>query len=142
MIDELDLKIIELLQIDGNLSFTEIARRLRLNESTIRKRILALKKKGVIKRITVIIDPYRIGLSTVAIVGIDVEPSMLLKVAQRLCEIQEVKYVAMSAGDHMIMTKIWARDGRELSKIISEKIGAIEGVKRICPSILIEELKA
>ncbi len=141
MVDELDLKILELLQSDGSLSFTEVARRLKLNESTIRKRVLALQEKKIIKRFTAIIDPSKIGLNTVAIVGIDAEPSMLLKVAQKLCEFQEIKYVALSAGDHMIMTKILAKDGKELSRLISERIGTIEGVKRICPSIVIEELK-
>jgi Lrp/AsnC family transcriptional regulator for asnA, asnC and gidA len=141
MVDDLDLKIIELLQSDGSLSFTEIARRLKLNESTIRKRVIALREKGVIRKFAVIINPSKIGLNTVAIVGIDVDPPMLLKVAQKLCEIQEIKYVALSAGDHMIMAKIWAKDGKEFSRIISEKIGGIEGVKRICPSIIIEELK-
>jgi len=41
----------------------------------------------------------------------------------------------------MIMTEIWARDGRELTKIISEKIGAIDGIKKICPAIILEKLK-
>ncbi|MGQ9719613.1 MAG: Lrp/AsnC family transcriptional regulator [Nitrososphaerales archaeon] len=141
MVDELDLRILGLLESDGSLSFIEIAKRLKLNDSTIRKRVINLKEKGVIKRFVAIIDPPKIGLNTVAIVGIDVEPSMLLKSAQKLCEIQEIKYVALSAGDHMIMTKIWAKDGKELSRLISDKIGKIEGVKRTCPSIIIEEIK-
>ncbi|NWG08785.1 MAG: Lrp/AsnC family transcriptional regulator [Nitrososphaerales archaeon] len=141
MVDELDLKILELLQSDGRLSFTEVAKRLKVNESTIRKRVLNLQEKRVIKRFSAIIDSSKIGLNTVAIVGIDVEPSMLLKSAQKLCEIQEIKYVALSAGDHMIMTKIWAKDGKELSRLISERIGKVEGVKRTCPSIIIEEIK-
>jgi Lrp/AsnC family transcriptional regulator for asnA, asnC and gidA len=141
MVDDLDLKILGLLESDGSLSFIEIAKRLKLNDSTIRKRVINLKERGVIKRFVAIIDPSKIGLNTVAIVGIDVEPSMLLKSAQKLCEIQEIKYVALSAGDHMIMTKIWAKDGKELSRLISDKIGKIEGVKRTCPSIIIEEIK-
>jgi len=41
----------------------------------------------------------------------------------------------------MIMTEIWTRDGRELTRLISEKIGVIEGVKKICPAIILEKLK-
>jgi Lrp/AsnC family transcriptional regulator for asnA, asnC and gidA len=41
----------------------------------------------------------------------------------------------------MIMTEIWTRDGRELTKLISKKIGNIEGVKKICPAIILEKLK-
>ncbi|MGC8816236.1 MAG: winged helix-turn-helix transcriptional regulator [Candidatus Hadarchaeum sp.] len=139
--DELDLKILQMLENDGSLSFTEIARRLRLNESTVRKRVLALKEKGVIKKFTIVVDHEKIGFSTLAVVGIDATPDKLLEIAQKLAELPETKYVATSTGDHMIMTEIWARDGRELSRILSEKIGAIEGVKKICPAIILEKIK-
>jgi Lrp/AsnC family transcriptional regulator for asnA, asnC and gidA len=140
-VDDLDRKILKILEEDGRASFTEIAKKLKLDESTVRKRILALQEKGVIKKFSVNLDPMKIGLNTVAIVGIDVEPIKLIEVAQKISEIPETKYVATSTGDHMIMTEIWAKDGRELTKIISNQIGAIEGVKKICPAILLEKLK-
>ncbi|MEM3617177.1 MAG: Lrp/AsnC family transcriptional regulator [Candidatus Bathyarchaeia archaeon] len=139
--DELDLKILKLLEEDGRLTFMDIAKKLRLSESTIRKRVQALKENGVIRRFTVEIDPAKIGLNTVAIVGIDVDPPKLLEVAQKLCEFKEIRCVATSTGDHMIMTEIWTEDGRELTRLISEKIGPIEGVKKICPAIILEKLK-
>jgi Lrp/AsnC family transcriptional regulator for asnA, asnC and gidA len=140
-IDELDLKILKLLEEDGRLAFLDIAKKLRLSESTIRKKVKALKENGVIKRFTVEIDPAKIGLNTVAIVGIDVDPPKLLEVAQKLCDFKEIRCVATSTGDHMIMTEIWTKDGRELTRLISEKIGPIEGVKKICPAIILERLK-
>ncbi|MCS7124500.1 MAG: Lrp/AsnC family transcriptional regulator [Candidatus Bathyarchaeota archaeon] len=139
--DEVDKKILKLLQEDARLPFLEMAQKLKLSESTIRKRVQALKERGVIKRFTIEIDPAKIGLNTVAIVGIDVDPSKLLEVAQKLCELKEIRCVATSTGDHMIMTEIWTKDGRELTKLISEKIGPIEGVKKICPAIILEKLK-
>ncbi|MCK4439769.1 Lrp/AsnC family transcriptional regulator [Candidatus Bathyarchaeota archaeon] len=139
--DKLNLKILKMLQEDGRLPFTEMAQKLKLSESTIRKRVQALKEKGVIKKFTIEVDPFRIGMRTVAIVGVDVDPTKLLEAAQKLCEIKEVRSVATSTGDHMIMTEIWARDGRELTKLISEKVGSIEGVKKICPAIILEKLK-
>jgi len=141
MIDEKDLAIIRFLQEDSSTPFTEIARRLKVSESTIRKRVEKLRKDGVIKKFTIIVEPSKIGLNTVAIVGIDVDPQKLLEVADKLCKIPETRYVATSTGDHMIMTEIWTRDGKELTKVISEKIGTIDGVKKICPAIILEKLK-
>ena len=111
-IDRVDLEILKMLQEDGRIPFTDIAQKLKLSESTIRKRVQALQRKGVIRRFTVEIDPTKIGLRTIAIVGFDVEPTKLLEVAQKLCEIKEIRSVATSTGDHMIMTEIWTRDGR------------------------------
>lgn len=86
------------------------------------------------QKFTIEINPSKIGINTVAIGGVDVDPSKLLQTAQKLCKIKEVRSVATSTGDHMIMTEIWAKNGRELTKIMSERIGIIEGVKKICPS--------
>lgn len=83
----------------------------------------------------------KLGLNTVAIVGVDVDPTRMLDVVQRLCYLKEANCVATSSGDHMIMLEIWARDGRELAKLISEKIETVEGVKRICPALILEKLK-
>lgn len=141
MLDQTDLKILNILESDSTTPFTEIARRLGLSESAVRKRVASMREEGIIRKFTVILEPSKVGYNTVAIVGIDIEPSKLLEAAQRLSEISETRYVATSTGDHMIMIEIWARDGRELSRIISEKIGRIDGIRRICPSIILERFK-
>jgi len=140
-LDKMDEKILKMLEEDGRKPFTEIAEKLKVSESTVRKRVQALQKKGVIKKFTVKVDPTKMGIKTIAIVGVDVDPTKLLEVAQKLCEFKEIKWVATSTGDHMIMTEIWTRDGRELTRLISERIGIIEGVKKICPAIILEKLK-
>ena len=141
-IDETDLEILKILQKDGRTPFTDIAQKLKLSESAVRKRVQALQKEGVIKKFTIEINPSKIGFNIVAIVGFDVDPTKLLKVAQELCEIKEVRSVATSTGDHMIMTEIWTKNGMELAKLISEKIGKIEGVRKVCPAIILEKLKS
>ncbi len=141
MADEVDMKILQMLEEDGRRPFTEISKKLKLSESTIRKRVLALQKKGIIKKFTIQVDPAKIGINTTAIVGVDVDPTKLLEAAQKLCDFEEIRCVATSTGDHMIMTEIWTKDGRELTRLISEKIGAIEGVKKICPAMILEKLK-
>lgn len=139
--DKKDKKIIEILSDDSRTPYTEIAKKLRVSESTIRKRIKALENEGVIQKYSIVVNPAKVGYNTVAIVGLDVEPSKFLSVASKMAELEEVRYVATSTGDHMIMFEIWTRDGKELTKIISDKIGKIAGINRICPSIILEKLK-
>jgi Lrp/AsnC family transcriptional regulator for asnA, asnC and gidA len=139
--DQKDKKILEILSNDSRTPYTEIAKKLRLSESTIRKRIKAMEEEGIIQKYSIVVNPVKVGYNTVAIVGLDVEPSKFLTVASKMADLKEVKYVATSTGDHMIMFEIWTRDGKELTRIISEKIGKIEGINRICPSIILEKLK-
>ena len=139
--DEIDLKILAMLESDGRRSFTEIAENLRVSESSVRKRVLALRRDGVIRRFTVKVDAAKLGYNTVAIVGVDADPTRLLQVAQRLCDFEDVRCVATSTGDHMVMLEIWMKNGRELTKLITDSISTIEGVKRICPALILERLK-
>jgi Lrp/AsnC family transcriptional regulator for asnA, asnC and gidA len=140
-LDEIDRKILAMLESDGRRSFTEMAENLRVSESSVRKRVLALKRDGVIKRFTVKVDAAKLGYNTVAIVGVDADPTRLLQVAQKLCDFEDVRCVATSTGDHMVMLEIWMKNGRELTKLITDSIGTIEGVKRICPALILERLK-
>ncbi|MDH5807245.1 MAG: Lrp/AsnC family transcriptional regulator [Candidatus Methanomethylicaceae archaeon] len=140
-LDDIDFEILKFLQEDASISFTEIARKLKISESTVRKRIEKLKQKGIIKKFTIIVNPLKMGFNAISIIGIDVEPSRILEVVKKLCEIPEIKNVSISTGDHMIIIEIWAKNTNELLKIIEEKIGVINGIERICPSIILEKIK-
>ena len=61
MVDEKDLRIIEILQKDARTTYTEIAKRLRVSESTIRKRVKQLEDDGIIKGYTINVDPTKLG---------------------------------------------------------------------------------
>ncbi|MBS7655217.1 Lrp/AsnC family transcriptional regulator [Candidatus Bathyarchaeota archaeon] len=139
--DELDEKIIEALMENSKATYKELAEKLKMKESTVRKRVLNLIEKKVIKKFTIIVDPVKLGKNAIAIIGVEVDPSTLLNAAQKLSEIPEAKFVATSTGDHMIMMEVWAKNGKELTQIISEKIAKINGVKKICPSIILEKIK-
>ena len=139
--DSKDMKILNILMKDGRKPYTEIAKELGTSESSIRKRVRKMEDEGIIKGYKVEVEPSKIGYSVVALTGFDTNPEDFLTVANKLCEFDEVKKVWTSTGDHMIMTEIWARDGRELSEILFNKIGKIEGIKKVCPAIILEQLK-
>ncbi|RZN15092.1 MAG: Lrp/AsnC family transcriptional regulator [Methanosarcinales archaeon] len=141
MVDERDIKIIDILEENARTPHTKIAARLGVAESTIRKRIKALEKAGVIERYTIVVNPAKLGYNSISIVGLDVESTHFLDVAIRMTEFPEVKFVATSTGDHTIMTEIWLKDGRALGEFITEKIGKLEGVHRVCPAVIMEKLK-
>ena len=142
MVDERDMLIIDILQENARTPYTEIAARLGVGESAIRKRVKALEEAGVIESYTIVVNPAKLGYNSVSLVGLDVEPTHFLDVAIRMTEFPEVKFVATSTGDHMIMTEIWLKDGRALGEFIAEKIGKLEGVHRVCPAVIMEKLKA
>ncbi|MDV3103172.1 HTH-type transcriptional regulator LrpA [Thermococcus waiotapuensis] len=141
MLDERDKIIIEMLTKDARTPFTEIAKVLGISETAVRKRVKALEEAGVIKQYTIVVDPSKLDYNLVSITGVDTLPEKIFEVAQKLREFEFVKAVYLTSGDHMIMAEIWARDGNDLSDIISNKIGKISGVTKVCPAIILEKLK-
>ncbi len=141
MLDVLDFDIIKELRSNARAPYLDIAKRLKTPESTIRHRVKQLEDKGVITKYSVQLDPGKLGYGTVAYVGIDVVPEQFLNVAKKLTEFENVKMVAATSGDHMIMTEIWGEKVAELRQFISERIEKMQGVTRTCPAIIMEKLK-
>lgn len=138
-IDEIDRKILNLLKENARKHFTDIADEIGVSEATVRNRIKCLERDRVIKKYTVELNPKEIGYDMVAIIGLNVTPENLLNSVNELRDIDEVKWAAKSTGDHMIMMEVWVEDGEGLSRVISKKIGDIEGIKDVRPAILLEK---
>lgn len=138
--DKLDLNIIEILSKNSRTPFLQIAKRLKVSESTIRKRVAGLEKNGVIKKFSLVVDTSKIGYENTALIGVDVYPEKYLDVAKKLTELEGIRYVASSTGDHMFMLEVWERNGDDLREV-SDKIKGIDGVTRICPAIITDTLK-
>jgi Lrp/AsnC family transcriptional regulator for asnA, asnC and gidA len=64
--------------------YTVIAKKIGVSESTIRNRIKVLEEEGIIQKYSIVVNPAKVGYNTVAIVGLDVEPSKFLSVASKM----------------------------------------------------------
>ena len=78
--DELDSKIIALLQEDGRASNAGIARRVGVSEGTVRRRLKRLVQEEYIS-VVALLDPGRMGYASEALVGVQVDPD---KVAEAI----------------------------------------------------------
>ncbi|NPA47658.1 MAG: Lrp/AsnC family transcriptional regulator [Thermococci archaeon] len=141
MLDERDRMIIDMLTKDARTPFTEIAKKLGISETAVRKRVRALEEEGVIEQYTIKVNPAKLGYTLVSLTGVDTLPERIFIVAEELKKFDFVKELYLTSGDHMIMTEIWAKDGQDLSDILSKKIGKLEGVTKVCPAIILERLK-
>lgn len=68
MIDEIDARILDLLQTDGRLSNAAIAEQVGLTTSTVFERIKKLEKKEIIQRYVAVVDPHKLGKPITAFV--------------------------------------------------------------------------
>ena len=73
ILDEIDIKILRLLQKDARTPFKEIADHCNVTIDTIKNRFNALKERRVIRGSTIVIDPKKMGLGNLVILGIRIE---------------------------------------------------------------------
>ena len=139
-ISERDREILRLLEENARLSYTELARKLGVTEGAVRKRIKKLEREGIIRGYTVILNPKKLGYGVVALVGLDVEPESYVRVREELRGDERVRKVLVTTGDHMIILEAWFKDSWEMEGFVRELEGK-EGVHRVCPSIVVEEIK-
>ncbi len=138
--DDKDKIIIEMLMKNARISLAEIAETLKISDVAVSKRIKKLEESGIIKGYTAIVDPIKLGYSSVAVIGIDVEPERLLEVSRLLREKDYVRYLALSTGDHMLIVQVWSKNNYDLTNTLKD-IASISGVKNVRPAIVLETIK-
>jgi DNA-binding Lrp family transcriptional regulator len=139
--DEMDQKLLGILQKEGRISFRELAQQLDVSSQTISDRITKLKEKGVIKQFAVIVDQPKIGYPITFVVELDVELQNMEKIQNHLAEYPELYEVHVVTGEHDILALGMARDIMHMYDIIEEKISKIKGVKATKTSISLKRVK-
>ncbi|ASJ02850.1 transcriptional regulator [Thermococcus profundus] len=127
-LDEIDKKILMILQENSRSPLREIAREVNLAESTVYERIKKLRERGVIQKFTVVLDPGSLGLNILAFVLIKAKAGMYSHVASELKKYRKIVEVYETTGDYDMIAKIRTRDSDELNEFL-DKIGDVEGVE-------------
>ena len=135
-IDNIDIKIINLLLADGRMPASEIARKIGdISERAVRYRIDRMAESEML-RVSAIVSPKAFGLDTIADVWLEVESDKILEVANKLAEYENVTYVACSIGDTDVSIQIVAKDTGEIYRFVTEVVRKVPGVRRTTTSIV------
>ena len=127
ILDDLDFAILSYLQKDGRMSFTVIAKKLKVSIGTIRTRFNKLIEDGTINIIGRV-DPEKVGFRSYAHIAVYVRPATLKeKVAQSIAKLSEVSFLAMTSGDYDLEVDVMCRDNDHLVNFVNE-LSAINGV--------------
>ncbi len=127
-LDALDQGIVAELREDGRLANSDIARRLGVSETTIRKRVQRLMKDGVI-RITAAVNLRRLGYESVVMIGIACDTERLPEIAENLAEAPEVRVLMAVSGRYDLMATVSLRSHGDLFAFLTERVGGLPGVR-------------
>ncbi len=127
--DELDRKIIALLERNGRASNAKIARDVGVSEGTVRRRLKRLVTDRIINVIA-LPDPRKLGYESEALIGIQVDPDKIDQVANKVAELDHTRWVAVTTGTYDVFAWATLPNAEELGKFLREKVGTIVGVRR------------
>jgi Lrp/AsnC family transcriptional regulator for asnA, asnC and gidA len=126
LLDELNKKIIELLQRDGRMPYASMAKIVGLSEAAVRQRVQRLLDLGVMQ-IVAVTDPLTLGFARQVMIGLKVEGDTR-PVAKALSELPAVDYVVLCAGRYDILAELVCTDDDHLLTVLNEHIRTIPGV--------------
>ncbi len=134
--DDLDRRLIALLQADARISTSEIARKLKVARSTIQERITRLEKARIISGYTVLLSRAPEVESVQALVMLAVEQHQVRETIKRLETFPEIRTCLTVSGEFDLFLKVEAPRLEDLDEVLDD-IAAIPGVKRSRSSIVL-----
>jgi len=116
--DDLDWKLLELLQHNGRMTYTELARHVKLSVPTVTERVKRLEDAGVIEGYVARVNPVAAGYPVSALIGITVaQPAKakFLKLLETIPEVLECHHV--TGADSYVM-RLAATSVADLERLI------------------------
>jgi len=114
MLDDKDLKIIEVLKEDSRLSIRNIAKRANLRPSTVHIRIDKLKKKKIIEKFTLKLNNKAIGENFIAFILINTSKDL----DNHLIKNRHIKEIFGITGEYDLILKMKFKDVEEFNNFI------------------------
>ena len=139
-IDQTDCKIIELLQKDGRMPNTMIAKKLGVSEATVRSRLNRLTKEEYIQ-IVAVSNPLKLGFEVVGMLKIDVDIKKIDAVSKELSKIDQIWYIVHVTGSAYIYAEFNAKSIDDLNEVIANKINKIDGLLKTDTSLVLKFVK-
>lgn len=144
-LDEIDLKILHLLQEDGRISNARLAEMVALSPSPCWKRLKRLEASGIIRGYQAVLDRRALGLGVVAFVSI-----LLENHSEKTCRSFESGALAMPevvvchniSGQHDYLLQVVTEDLESYSALVLNRLRKLPGVKEMQSTFSLRELKS
>jgi len=127
VLDDVDKRLIEALQRDGRLPYTQLGQEVGLSEAAVRQRVRRLVDTGV-TQIVAVTDPMTLGFRRMAMVGIRVDGDVR-ETADAVAALPQINYLVIVAGSYDLLVEVVCEDDDELLELLNSQIRNLDGVR-------------
>ena len=138
-IDATDMKIIRLLQSNGRMANTEIAKKTGISETTVRYRLQRLFQEDYVQ-VVAMVNPLKLGFGIEGSVRIKADIKSIHHVTDELKKINSLYFIGRIMGKYDFDTEYYVRSTTELKELM-DAINAIDGVVETDVATILEYIK-
>lgn len=141
-LDDIDLRILDLMQANARLSNADLARELSMAPSAVLERVKKLEQKKVILQYNTAINPAALNQKLLAFIFIKTkEIGSDSAIAAQLARVPEVQEVHIIAGEDCFLVKVRTEDSASLMAMMRKSIKRIPNVLSTKTTIVLETVK-
>ncbi|MFM7323808.1 MAG: Lrp/AsnC family transcriptional regulator [Nodosilinea sp.] len=139
-LDDLDRSIIELMKVNGRITYKEVRDRVNIPEATARYRVQRLLNSDLLQ-VQTWVNPNQMAPPQAAIINLKVEARRVNAVAEELAQFEEVQFLSIVAGLHNIVVNVSFKTQDELLRFCG-KLCIIRGILHYDTQIVTRLVKA
>ncbi len=141
MLDEIDIKILSILQHHGRRHLAEIAKEVDLSPPAVMERVKKLESRGIIKGYHALLDAKALGKDIVAFIGVSVGHQRYITVfASHMVRQHDVLECHHVTGEESFILKVKTGNTDSLERLLGE-IRSMEGVTRTVTKVVLSTPK-
>jgi Lrp/AsnC family leucine-responsive transcriptional regulator len=143
-LDEIDRKILRLLQQDGRMTIAELSAKAGLSPSPCLRRIRLLEQAGVIARYVAVLDQQEVGLPISVFASVKLEKQReeaLNRFAKAIEKWPEVLECYLMTGPRDYLLRIVVADLAAYERFLKQKLTRLDGIASIESSFALEQVK-
>jgi Lrp/AsnC family transcriptional regulator, leucine-responsive regulatory protein len=118
-LDAFDRKILSVLVRDANVSYADLGQRIGLSAPAVHERVKRMRRTGVIRQTSVLLDPVAIGKPLLAFVHVDVRGWCNTPELLAIADLPEVEEVHTVAGDTGMLLKVRTENSHALEGLLA-----------------------
>ena len=138
MLNGLDRRLILALQEDGRLSNTELAKRMGVHVSTIKKKMDQVDVKGLVK-VRALPNPFKLGYMAHALIAIKADSLSINSICNSLATCFHINLIVTTFGRYDILAMTYYPTWEDLLSMVSTVVPGLEGVKLV-DTFMIKEI--
>ena len=143
--DQTDMKILNILQQDGRITNSGLAKKIGISPPAMLERVRRLESSGVIDKYVAILNRDKAGFGLLAIIIVKLslhQISSLQTVKENLIALEEVLECLQLTGDVDFLLKVAIKDMNTYTEFVNNKLSSIPGIQNIKTSFVLDALKS